>query len=60
VRLDQKTGIAPTAALVFDTYYREGDSSPRAPGGEPAAPQNVKIRFFVPEPMLARCARSRR
>jgi HlyD family secretion protein len=53
VRLDQKTGTAPAAALVFDTYYREGEL---VAAGSPVVsllpPQNVKIRFFAPEPML--------
>jgi HlyD family secretion protein len=50
VRLDQKTGIAPAAALVYDTYYREGEL---VGAGSPVVsllpPQNVKVRFFVPE-----------
>ena len=53
VRLDQKTGIAPAAALVYDTYYREGEL---VGAGSPVVsllpPQNVKIRFFVPETMV--------
>jgi HlyD family secretion protein len=53
VRLEQKTGIAPAAALVFDTYYREGELvAAGAPVVSLLPPQNVKIRFFVPEPML--------
>ena len=50
VRLDQKTGIAPAAALVYDTYFRVGES---VPAGSPVAsllpPGNLKVRFFVPE-----------
>jgi HlyD family secretion protein len=50
VRLDQKTGIAPAAALVYDTYYREGEL---VGAGSPVVsllpPRNVKVRFFVPE-----------
>ena len=53
VRLDQKTGIAPAAALVYDTYYREGEL---VGAGSPVVsllpPQNVKVRFFVPETMV--------
>jgi HlyD family secretion protein len=53
VRLDQKTGVAPTAGLVFDTYYREGELvAAGAPVLSLLPPQNVKVRFFVPEPML--------
>ena len=50
VRLDQKTGVAPAAGLVQDTYFRVGES---VPAGSPVAsllpPQNVKVKFFVPE-----------
>ena len=53
VRRDQKTGIAPAAALVYDTYFRVGES---VPAGSPVAsllpPGNVKLRFFVPETMV--------
>jgi HlyD family secretion protein len=53
VRLDQKTGVAPAAALVFDTYYREGELvAAGAPVLSLLPPQNVKVRFFVPETML--------
>lgn len=53
VRLDQKTGVAPAAALVYDTYFRVGESVPA--GGAVASvlpPGNVKVRFFVPETMV--------
>ena len=57
VRRDQKTGIAPTAALVHDTYFRVGES---VPAGSPVAsllpPGNVKVRFFVPETMVGSLA----
>ena len=53
VRLDQKTGVAPAAALVYDTYYREGEL---AGAGSPVVsllpPPNVKVRFFAPETMV--------
>ena len=53
VRLDQKTGIAPAAALVYDTWYREGEL---VGAGSPVVsllpPQNVKVRVFVPETMV--------
>jgi len=53
VRLDQKTGVAPAAALVYDTYFRVGES---VPAGSPVVsllpPGNVKLRFFVPETMV--------
>jgi HlyD family secretion protein len=50
VRLEQKTGVAPAAALVQDTFYRVGES---VPAGSPVVsllpPQNVMVKFFVPE-----------
>jgi HlyD family secretion protein len=53
VRLDQKTGVAPAPALVYDTFYREGESvAAGAPVVSLLPPANVKIRFFVPETMV--------
>ncbi|MGA8054266.1 MAG: HlyD family efflux transporter periplasmic adaptor subunit [Burkholderiales bacterium] len=53
VKLEHKTGIAPAAALVQDTFYREGEW---AAGGSPVLsllpPTNIKARFFVPEPVV--------
>lgn len=50
VRLEQKTGIAPAAGLVQDTFFRVGES---VPAGSPVAsllpPSNVKVKFFVPQ-----------
>jgi HlyD family secretion protein len=50
VKLEQKTGEAPAAALVQDTFYREGEW---VQSGSPVVsllpPGNVKVRFFVPE-----------
>jgi HlyD family secretion protein len=50
VRLEQKTGVTPAAALVQDTFYRVGES---VPAGSPVVsllpPQNIKVKFFVPE-----------
>jgi HlyD family secretion protein len=46
----QKTQSAPAAALVSDTLYREGEF---VPIGSPVVallpPENLKVRFFVPE-----------
>jgi len=53
--LEQRIGRAPAAGLVFDTLYREGERV--APGGPVAIllpPENIKIRFFVPQPQLPR------
>jgi len=48
--LSQKTQAAPSAALVFDTLYSQGEW---VPAGKTVAvllpPGNVKVRFFVPE-----------
>jgi HlyD family secretion protein len=52
-RLDQKQVAAGQAGVVTDTLYREGEW---VPAGSPVVrvlpPANVKIRFFVPEPVI--------
>ncbi len=54
-RLAQRAVAAPSSALVHDTYYTVGDF---VPAGSPVVsllpPGNVKARFYVPEPLLAR------
>jgi HlyD family secretion protein len=49
-RVDQKRVSAPRAGLVYDTLYRVGEW---VQAGNPVVqllpPQNVKVRFFVPE-----------
>ena len=53
-RLSQRGASAPAEALVQDVYFRQGEW---VPAGRPVAsllpPQNVKVRFFVPESKLA-------
>jgi HlyD family secretion protein len=53
VKLEQKTAVAPAAALVQDTFYREGEW---VQAGSPVVsllpPGNVKVRFFVPETVV--------
>jgi len=53
--LDQKTQSAPKDALVFDTLYRPGEF---VPAGQPVVmllpPENMKVRAFVPEPIVGR------
>jgi len=53
-RLDQKSVVAPAAAFVFDTLYRPGEY---IPAGQPVVsllpPENIKVRFFVPEKDLS-------
>jgi HlyD family secretion protein len=52
--VSQKSQEAPVAALVYDTLYREGEF---VASGSPVVsllpPQNLKVRFFVPEPEFA-------
>ncbi len=52
-RLEQRAVHAPSASLVQDTFYAEGEW---VPAGSPVVsllpPGNIKIRFFVPEPVL--------
>ncbi len=54
-RLAQRAIAAPATGLVHDTYYNPGDF---VPAGSPVVsilpPSNVKARFYVPEPELAR------
>ncbi len=46
----QKTQSAPRAGLVFDTLYREGEfAGAAAPVIALLPPENMKVRFFVPE-----------
>ena len=51
--LQQSTVVAPQDALVFDTLYRPGE---RVMAGRPLisllSPENVRIRFFIPEKAL--------
>jgi HlyD family secretion protein len=48
--VDQKSQAAPKSALVYDTLYREGEF---VVAGNPVVallpPENLKVRFFVPE-----------
>ena len=53
-RLDQRRVVAPTAALVSDTYARPGETvNAGVPVVSLLPPQNVLVRFFVPETELA-------
>ena len=53
-QLDQKSQAAPAAGFVFDTFFSEGEFVPAAyPVVSLLPPVNVKIRFFVPEEVLA-------
>jgi len=52
-RVEQKSVSAPSAGLVYDTLFREGEW---VAAGSPVVrllpPGNVKVRFFVPETVL--------
>jgi HlyD family secretion protein len=52
-KLDQKSVRAPKAGLVYDTMYRLGEW---VPAGSAVVrmlpPENVKVRFFVPETLV--------
>lgn len=53
--LEQKRQVAPVAGLVFDTLFERGEY---VPAGRPVVsllpPENIKVRFFVPQPELGR------
>jgi HlyD family secretion protein len=53
-RLGQQTGTAPTGGMVVDTLYRPGEMVPAGlPVVQLLPPENIKIRFFVPEGIVA-------
>ena len=53
--VDQKQQFAPTNAAVHDTLYRQGEY---VAAGNPVVvllpPENIKVRFFVPQDQLPR------
>jgi HlyD family secretion protein len=52
-RLEQKSATAPVSGLVADTYFVKGEwVNAGAPVVSLLPPQNVKLRFFVPESVL--------
>jgi HlyD family secretion protein len=56
-RLSKRQETAPTAARVEDVFYRLGETAgAAAPVVSLLAPEQLKLRFFVPEPDLARFA----
>jgi HlyD family secretion protein len=56
-RLAQKTGIAPAGGVIVDTLYRPGEMVPAGlPVVQLLPPENIKLRFFVPEAVVARIA----
>lgn len=54
-RLDQKSIKAPVSGLVQDTYYVAGEwINAGGPVVSILPPENIKVRFFVPEPLLSK------
>lgn len=52
--VEQKSLAAPRAALVYDTLFREGEFvAAGAPVVSLLPPENLKVRFFVPEAEFA-------
>jgi HlyD family secretion protein len=55
--LEQKTRAAPANGLVFDTFFRVGEW---AAAGQPVLsllpPENIEVRFFVPEAVVGSLA----
>ena len=59
-KLDQKRVNAPAEGLVYDTLYRLGEwVQAGSPVVQMLPPQNVKVRFFVPEAMVGQLATGR-
>ena len=53
-RVNEKSVAAPQGGLVYDTLYREGEwIAPGHPVVTLLPPQNIKVRFFVPEAQLS-------
>ena len=54
-KLHQKSIASPRRGLVFDTLYREGEwVAAGNPVAELLPPENMEIRFFVPEPVMGK------
>ena len=55
-KLNQKSVLSTRRGLIFDTLYRIGEWV--AAGGNPVVqmlpPENIKVRFFVPETLLGK------
>ncbi len=59
-KLDQKRVSAPSEGLVYDTLYRQGEwVAAGSPIVQMLPPQNVKVRFFVPETIVGQLALNR-
>ncbi|MGO8717715.1 MAG: HlyD family secretion protein [Acidobacteriaceae bacterium] len=54
-KVNQKAVSATRSGLVFDTIYRVGEwVQAGSPVVQMLPPENLKVRFFVPEPLLGR------
>ena len=52
-KVGEKSIAAPSAGLIYDTLYREGEwVGAGSPVVQMLPPQNIKVRFFVPEKAL--------
>ena len=59
-KLDERAVNAPSAGLVYETMYRVGEwIGAGLPVVSMLPPQNLKVRFFVPEEVLGRLAPGR-
>jgi len=60
-RVNEKSVSAPRQGLVYDTMYREGEW---VAAGNPVVrmlpPQNIKVRFFVPQTLVGSIATGRK
>lgn len=53
IRLEQKSQLAPATGLVQDTFFRVGEwAEPGQAIVSILPPENIKVRFFVPEARL--------
>jgi HlyD family secretion protein len=53
--VEQKVKLAPQSGTVFDTYYRAGEwVSAASPVLSLLPPENIRIRFFVPEEAVSK------
>jgi HlyD family secretion protein len=53
IKLEQKSQRSPVSGLVQDIYYRAGEwAAPGQPVVSILPAENIKLRFFVPEPRL--------
>jgi HlyD family secretion protein len=61
IRLGQKSQLSPVAGQVQDIYYRAGEwAAPGQPVVSILPAENIKVRFFVPEPGLGALRTGRR